>query len=147
MTTDEPISLRHYVERIIDERDRQYMLAIANLEKTATKVEAAQHDYNKAHNDLQRKMEDQAKGFISREEAQNLSAINAEKIESIRVLLTQAAAALEKEVAELRAAAAQHSGKGQGIHQGWVYLIGFVGLLGGLAGVVSIVIEVMTRKL
>jgi seryl-tRNA synthetase len=100
MTRDEAVALRAYLERIIDERDRQYDMrfrasevavtaafaaqekstaaAFLSSEKAIVKAEEAQKAYNAVHNDLSRKMDRQTETFIARSELEDkLKAVTA----------------------------------------------------------------------
>lgn len=68
------------LEQVMDERDARYMersnaaekqvgVAFTASEKAAAKTEQAQDVYNRGHNDLLRKMDDQHKDTLPREEA------------------------------------------------------------------------------
>lgn len=95
------------IEKIMDERDRLYeerhqtqiagfnsalsahkeltQTAFDASEKAIHKAEIAQTIYNEGHNDLSRKMETQAKDFLSRHEATTLLKNQDEKMEHMKI--------------------------------------------------------------
>jgi hypothetical protein len=83
------------VEDVMDERHDLYKersdaakeqvgIAFTASEKAATKTEQAQDLYNKGHNDLLRKMDDQHKDTLPREEANAKFESMAREIQSLR---------------------------------------------------------------
>jgi hypothetical protein len=101
------ISIREFIERILEERDRLYTVrfeasktavdaaliaqkeSVANAflssEKAIVKAEEAQKAYNVAHNDLSRKMDEQSKGTIPRSEIMVLLRVIEDKVEAQRL--------------------------------------------------------------
>jgi len=103
-------SLKEYFEAILVEKDKAINIALIASEKASLKTEQAQRDYNSTHNDIQRKMDAQYKDMIPRAE------FNAYKESQDKALK------VEKERGDIG------QGKGQGLTQGWGYLIGIIGL-------------------
>jgi hypothetical protein len=107
MAEDEPIPMREFLERIVDERDRQYDMrfraaeiavqaallaqkeavtsAFAASEKAIIKAEEAQKDYNLRSNEFRGQLDDQAKLLMQRAEALGLFKAHDDKLEAMRI--------------------------------------------------------------
>jgi len=101
------ISIREFLERLIEERDRLYdtrfragevavNAALAAQEKAVTaafsasekaiiKAEDAQREYNVRSNEFRGQLDDQAKLLMSRTEAMSMFGATSDKIETMRV--------------------------------------------------------------
>jgi chromosome segregation ATPase len=101
------VSMREYLERVIDERDRQYDMrfraaeiavsaalsaqekavaaAFLASEKAIIKAEEAQKDYNSRSNEFRGQLDDQAKLLMSRAESLGLFRANDDKLETMRL--------------------------------------------------------------
>lgn len=100
------IPVREFLERIIDERDRQYEArfraaeiaveaallaegaktkdAFASSEKAIDKAEEAQREYNQRSNEFRGQLDDQAKLLMARVEALSLFGASDNKLETMR---------------------------------------------------------------
>lgn len=148
---EKSIDLRTYIEAIINERDRSYdsrfraseiavNAALAAQEKAVTaaflasekaivKAEEAQREYNVAHNDLVRKMDDQYNAMLPREEGLvRIGAIDA-KIEQGRT-----------EISSLRESRSESKGTKDSKSENTVYVIAGTGIL---ISVISMILSVV----
>ena len=129
------------LERLMNERDKRYhqsfeesknavtaaliaakeqtMASFVASEKAITKAEAGQLQYNAFHNDLTRKMDVQYSLMLPRTEAQ------------------KEFTALTEKLSDLRESRSQIGGRGEGLHQGWVLLLGIASLVGIALGIAS----------
>lgn len=156
-------SIREYLERIIDERDRLYDVrfraaetavnaalaaqekqtnaSFSASEKAIVKAEDSQKSYNVGHNDLSRKMEDQYKSMVPYSEARlKWDSVDKELID-IRKESAAIRDMLMKEIAGLRESRATVSGKDAGITVSWGVLLGVVALVSSLILIGSFVVE------
>jgi hypothetical protein len=103
----EVVPIGEYLERVIDERDRQYDMrfraaeiavnaalaaqekavtsAFAASEKAIIKAEDAQREYNQRSNEFRGQLDDQAKLLIQRSEALGLFKAGDDKLETMRL--------------------------------------------------------------
>ena len=154
------------LESIVNERDKQYDMrfraaeiavnaALASQQKNTAdaflasenaieKAENAQKEYNIAHNDLSRKLDEQNKATVPRPETtalfkaadEKLAALQSNydsKIEAIRENLT-------REIAGLRESRSAGEGKTTGANALWGYIVGGFGLLLGMIGTITAII-------
>jgi hypothetical protein len=104
---DDAIPLRSFLERIVDERDRQYDMrfraaeiavsaalsaqekavaaAFLASEKAIIKAEEAQRDYNQRSNEFRGQLDDQAKTLMARNEALGLFKSYDDKLDTMRI--------------------------------------------------------------
>jgi hypothetical protein len=107
MNQGETVPMREFLERIVDERDRQYDMrfraseiavnaalvaqekavtsAFAASEKAIIKAEDAQREYNQRSNEFRGQLDDQAKLLIQRAEALGLFKSSDDKLETMRL--------------------------------------------------------------
>lgn len=130
MTEDEGtvpiVSMREYLERVLDERDKLYTAkfvaaevavaaALASAEKAVSaafessekaiiKAEEAQKAYNLSHNDLIRKTEAQNQATVPRSETMALLKALEEKLEAQRITYDKTIDANMRTIADLRLA-------------------------------------------
>jgi len=119
-----PVSLRQYLEKIIEERDRQYdtrfkagetavsaalaaqekqtAAAFQAGEKAVLKAENAQKDYNDRSNEFRGQLDDQAKTLMPRAEVSTIMKALEEKLEANKVTAERDADLLRADVRELR---------------------------------------------
>lgn len=124
---DDSIPAFEHLKALIDERDRRYeqrfvdqatavSAALASAEKAVTKAEEASNKRFDAVNEFRGQLSDQASQFMTRAEGGALIDRNT------------------KDIQELKDRVNTSQGRGTGIQAGWGYLIGAVGLIGGLVG-------------
>jgi excinuclease UvrABC helicase subunit UvrB len=139
------ISLRQYIERLIDERDRLYnerhanslqaikdaLLAQKELTNAAfaaskeaiLKAEQSQNSYNAGHNDLMKKMDKQYSEMIPRS------------------TFEQAIKSIEDKINDLRESRSANAGAGTGKAALWAYVLGGAGLLMSLVSIIVLVVK------
>ena len=92
MTEPESVSLKEYIEAVLEQMDARYNQRFIDAEKLTNaafqaskeaivKAEAAQNQYNVAHNDLTKKMDGQYKEMTPRSETLALERALNEKIQ------------------------------------------------------------------
>lgn len=119
------VSLREHLEHRIDALKELMMATFVASEKAIVKAEEAQFAYNSTHNDLARKMDQQYKEMVPRQEA-NLKWDGFEKdLEELR-----------KGIANLREARSELGGKFSGTQ----VIIGFIFAVAGLLAAVAAII-------
>ncbi len=104
----ETVSLKEYFERILEEKDKAINIALAAAKESVIKAENAAEKRFELLNELRQ-------GVATKDQL----------------------GALEKVVDELKTSKDKSDGKGIGLNQGWVILIGLVGLIGGIVALVS----------
>jgi hypothetical protein len=144
------INTRKFLERVIDERDKQYdarfhaaeiavtaalnaqekstTAAFAASEKAIVKAEQAQTAYNVAHNDLSRKLDDQNKATIPRPEIMALFGSIDQKLESMRAAFDKDVETLTTDIRSLRESRSESGGSKTGAREIMAYIIAASGL-------------------
>ncbi len=134
--------------------EKQTTAAFLSSEKAIVKAEEAQKAYNQTHNDLNRKMDDQYKSMMPRPEAEKqfeswgnkmadakeqLGNTREEVLRELGILRESSSreigalrTALMAEIQGLRESRTDTAGRASGLHAGWGYLIGFVGIISTL---------------
>jgi len=103
-------SLKEYFEKILTEKDKALAAALVAVKEEGAKTERAAEKRFDLLNELR-------SGVATREQLE----------------------ALEKIVNELNGRITRSEGKGSGLAQGWVLLLGLVSLIGGILGIISFV--------
>jgi len=167
-------SLREYVDHRIAEQERFYSerfaaikemiqaeitaqkeavtAAFASTQTAITKAEQAQKEYNALHNDLVRKMDDQAHELIQRVEAMNLFKVGNDRMDEQRTFLetkvdTQRIAfektidKINGDISALRDVVSASSGQISGNQRAINLVIAVGGILIGIAGLISRLIK------
>ncbi len=111
----ETVSLKEYFERILEEKDKAINIALAAAKEAVAVAESNAEKWRANANEWRAAMTDREKNFATKAEFLNL-----------------------KERADI------HQGKGQGLSQGWVILIGAVGLVSVIVGIILTVVQ-LTR--
>ena len=152
------------VDRAIAGIKEATSLAFAGSEKAIVKSETSQREYNVGHNDLSRKMENQYKDMLPRQEAERMITAMSEKFEDLKKEIiefrshseqdrgtyaqkTDLVSAVEKlEVAlkPLLAFSINQQGRTAGVSSAWGVMIAVVGMIGG-GGLVGIML-ILLRK-
>jgi hypothetical protein len=151
-TKDPPdIPMREFLERIIDERDRQYDMraraaeiavqaallaqkeqtkdAFAASEKAIVKAEQAQTAYNVAHNDLSRKLDEQNKATIPRPEITALFGAFDQKLDAMRASFEKDIETITTDIRSLRESRSETGGAKINSREIFGYIIAIVGVL------------------
>ena len=145
MTKQEVVDMREFLERVIDERDKQYdarfraaeiavnaafsaqkeltAAAFSASEKAITKAEQAQTAYNVVHNDLSRKLDEQNKATIPRPEIMALFAAVDQKLESMRTSFAKDIDAIGTDIRGLRESRSETNNVKVGSREIMTYLI------------------------
>jgi hypothetical protein len=113
-TTRELLAEIKALRAIVDERHERYRERFEAQKEAILKAESAQKDYNIQHNDLSRTMKEQYQTMLPRSEA------------------TLKWEAIDNDLASLRESRSEGSGKSEGGHALWGYIIAAISLL--LAG-------------
>jgi hypothetical protein len=102
------------VQKALESSDKQTAAAFASSKDAIAEAKKAQDSYNLTHNDLVRKMEQQASSMLTRATAD-------EKF-----------ASLDEKIQDLKAVSALAAGRGVGIANSWTILLGAVALIASL---------------
>jgi uncharacterized protein involved in exopolysaccharide biosynthesis len=143
------VDLRVFLERILDERDKQYdarfraaevavnaaltaqkeatAAAFTASEKAIVKQEEAQTTYNVGHNDLSRKMDDQYKTMMPRTEVTALFKSHEEKLEALRTQMEAANARIAEDIKSLRESRSEQSGVRTSAREIGAYVVAALG--------------------
>lgn len=147
-------SIREYLERVIDERDRLYDVrfkaaetavnaALAAQEKQTSasflasekaivKAEDAQREYNVRSNEFRGQLDDQAKLLMPRSEAAVSYHALEDKLGSNKGEFERRFENISKEIAGLRESRSEISGKTIGSHAMWGYVLAAISVAGAL---------------
>jgi hypothetical protein len=139
------VSLRAFLEKIIEERDRLYdtrfkaaetavSAALAAQEKATTaaflasekavlKAENAQADYNSRSNEFRGQLDDQAKTLMPRLEVNTMMRGIEEKIEGIKTAAKSDVARIDTDIRSLRESRSQVEGTDRGATATWAVVI------------------------
>ncbi len=150
------VSLREFLERVMDERDRRYedrfkaqetavssalaaqkeltSAAFAASEKAIVKAEAAQTSYNERSNEFRGQLDDQAKTLIPRTEADARFFSFEEKLSTLR-----------GDVSGLRESRSDATGRRAGISTGWAVLLGAAGFIATLISIGTFIFVTMRK--
>ena len=115
-------------------QEKMTAAAFASAEKAIDKAEAGQKSYNERSNEFRGQLDDQAKTFIPRNEADSRDERTREAIEATRKEMGMLRDEIRREVADLRKTRDESSGKGQGLTTVWTL---------GLASII-VIISVLT---
>lgn len=115
----EVVSLREYIERILEEKDKAVNIALAAAKEAVGVAEKNAEKWRDQANEWRGAMTDREKTFATKAEV-------AAYKES-----TERALAVEKERSD------KGEGRGVGLAQGWSILLATVGLAGGLIGIIA----------
>jgi hypothetical protein len=145
-------SIREYLERIIDERDRLYDVrfkaaetavsaallaqekqtsaAFLASEKAIVKAEDAQREYNVRSNEFRGQLDDQAKLLMPRTEASVATRALDDKLGIMKGEFERRLDVIAKEIAGLRESRSEIGGKAAGSHALFGYIVAGVSLFG-----------------
>ena len=152
------VSLREYIERVVQEMDRRYgerweaqqqavqaallaqekavQAAFTGANEAINKAEAAQRAYNERSNEFRAALDDAQKTLLSRAEAAAEFRRMEERIHTVANTLDAYKAALAEEIKGLRESRALAQGRGAGQGAVWAALGIIAGLLIGAIGIV-----------
>lgn len=118
--------------------------ALTAADKATLKAEASDRDKFASVNEFRQTLSDQATTFITRNEADSLFTRNAEKIQDILnrldafvdrdTVMTQYNLVMTQ-VGKIAETQTLSTGKGAGLHAGWIYMLGLVAALGTLISI------------
>jgi len=151
MTKQEVVDMREFLERVIDERDKQYdarfraaeiavnaafaaqkeltAAAFSASEKAITKAEQAQTAYNVVHNDLSRKLDEQNKATIPRPEIMALFGAVDQKLESMRASFAKDIDSIGIDIRGLRESRSETGGVKIGSREIMAYFLAASGIV------------------
>jgi len=116
---NETVSQKEYFEKIIELNDRRYSEVNAEKDKAlAAALIAVKEENRKTEIAAEKRFEllnELRSGVATKDEVK----------------------ALEKVVDDLKTNQNTSTGKGLGLHQGWIILIGIIGLIGGIITIIS----------
>jgi hypothetical protein len=120
-------------------QEKMTAAAFASAEKAIDKAEAGQTSYNERSNEFRGQLDDQAKTFIPRNEADSRDERTRESIEATRKEMGVLRDEIRREVADLRKTRDESSGKGQGFTALWTMAVAFISIvLAGIAVILSV---------
>jgi hypothetical protein len=128
--TEEQVEIKEYILALLSERDLRYSqrfeaqekamnLSLFSAKEAVTKAEAAAEKRFESVNEFRNTLSDQQRNLMPRTESEV-------KFDSINTLIDNINARLNKT-----------EGVGSGLSKGWIILLGFVGLIGGIIGIIS----------
>jgi hypothetical protein len=118
------------LKKLVDERDKRYeqrftdqeksvSVAMSAAEKASNKAEQLTKERLATHNDLQAKMEEQTRNFVTRESVD-------ERFESF-----------DKSLVNMKERLDRGDGRGVGLHAGWVLIVGGLAAGASVIGMMS----------
>lgn len=120
-------------------QEKMTAAAFASAEKAIDKAEAGQTAYNERSNEFRGQLDDQAKTFIPRNEADGRDERTREAIENMRKEMGVLRDEMRRETSDLRKTRDESSGKGQGISIIWA---GAVSVIGIIIAAIAIVLSI-----
>ena len=116
-------TLKEYLEKCQHELEKRIDQRFEDMHTAVSKAETAHEKRFDSINEFRAQLRDQQVTFMPRPEAEKSIQANAEKIDSLQARMDR------------------NEGRGNGLNQGWAYLVGAV----GLAATVIIIVMTLSR--
>lgn len=141
---DDWVSLREFLETVIEERDRYYEIKFHDAEIAIVKAEEAQRDYNAKSNEFRGQLDDQAKTFMARSEVNSLVKGLEDQLATLRDNQAAEINRLREDISSLRESRSASGGQDDARHRDRMqgnWLIGIVVTIGiAIVGIIATLI-------
>lgn len=115
---DSAVPLKEHILALMAERDKQVAIALAAADRAVVKAEAAAEKRFEGVNEFRATLSDQAARLMPREEAVTRMDSLRERLDALTLRITTT------------------EGRSSGLAAGWGWIVGVVGLIGGILGIV-----------